>query len=127
MWLEHVASGAMHRIDQPRGPGAGGCVLDTRGLLDAAADLRQVADSQADIAVVNRFGKSEAEGQGLRDEIAAIVLAGIPLLNAVRDDLLKAWEAFLGRPTVVLPADPAAIRDWAWTQSLKMNRLLAIG
>jgi hypothetical protein len=117
MWLENVASGAMHRIDQPRGPGASGCVLDTSGLVDAAAELRQVADSRADIAVVNRFGKSEAEGQGLRDEIAAIVLAGIPLLIAVRDDLLTAWEAFLGRPTAVLPADPAAIRDWAWTEA----------
>jgi hypothetical protein len=78
MWLENVASGAMHRIDLPRGPGASGCVLDARSLARAAAELGQVAHSNADLAVVNRFAKSEADGHGLRAEIAAIVLAGIP-------------------------------------------------
>jgi hypothetical protein len=84
-------------------------VLDTHGLVRAAAELGEVATSQAEVAVVNRFAKSEADAHGLRDEIAAIMLAGIPLVIAVRDDLISAWEEFLGEPGDVLPPEPVAI------------------
>ena len=112
MWLEDLATGGMIRIDTPRGPGAQGCTLDTGGLAQAADALGQVAHAGADIAVVNRFARSEASGQGLRDEIIAILLAGIPLLIAVRDSMLPAWEDFIGSPAHLLAPDPVAIRAW---------------
>ena len=86
MWLQDIASGALRRIDEPRGPGATGARAD--GLAHAACDLRRVAKSNADLAVVNRFGKSEAEGRGMRAEMAEVMAAGIPVLIAVRADRL---------------------------------------
>lgn len=112
MWLQDIASGALRRIDQPRGPGATSCVLDADALAQAACDLRRVAESGADLAVVNRFGKSEAEGRGMRAEIAEVMAAGIPLLIGVRADQLDAWTTFLGAPAMLLRPDPYAILSW---------------
>jgi molybdate transport system ATP-binding protein len=117
MWLENIASGTNTRIDQPLGAGAGGCVLDEGGLVAAAAVLAAIPGSDVAVAVVNRFGKSEAAGRGLRDEIADILLAGIPVLIPVRDDLVQDWEAFIGAEATRLPPEPAAIRRWAMAQA----------
>ncbi len=112
MWLQDVASGALRRIDRPHDPGATSCLLDADAPAYAACDLRRVAESNVDLAVVNRFGKSEAEGRGLRAEIAEVMGAGIPLLIAVRVDLLDAWASFLCTPAMLLPPDPQRILAW---------------
>ena len=96
--VEDLGSGRHRRLDTPRGPEAVGCTLDSEALSHAAVDLRAAIAARPDLLVVNRFGCSEAEGGGLRAEIAEAICAGIPLLIAVRDDYLPAWEAFLGGP-----------------------------
>ncbi len=112
LWLQNTASGALRRIDQPRGSGATGCGLDTDALARAACDLRRVAESGADLVVVNRFGGSEARGRGMRAEIAEVMAAGIPLLVAVPADLLDAWADFIGAPAMLLPPHAHAILSW---------------
>lgn len=112
MWLQDVGSGTLRRIDHRRGPSATGCLLDADALAHAACDLRRVAESNADLAVVNRFGTSEAEGRGMCAEIAEVMAAGIPVLIAVRTDFLDAWTAFLGTPAMLLPPDPQPVLSW---------------
>ena len=56
--------------------------------LGRVADLLEFArQTRVDLVIVNRFGKQEASGEGLRQEIAGALLAGLPLLIAVRRDV----------------------------------------
>ena len=112
LWLQDIASGAWRRIDPPSGPGAASGVADAAALAAAACDLRRVAESTADVAVIHRFGPAEAEGRGLRAEIAEVMAAAIPVLIAVRADLLGAWATFLGTPAMLLPPGPQPILSW---------------
>ncbi len=88
MWVEDIGSGQVIRLDQPRGPGA-------------------------ELLVVNRFGGVEAEGRGLRPEIADAICSGLAVLIPIRVSLLPALEEFLGGPATRLPASARAIEAWA--------------
>lgn len=65
--------------------------------------MSEALSGSVDLVIVNKFGKQEVLGQGLRAEIAAGVLAGLPLLTAVRDDMLAAWSDFAGEDWQRLP------------------------
>jgi hypothetical protein len=113
MWIEDIATGAVIRLDSPRGPGATACLLDPDALARAGFLLQRAIETGADLLVVNRFGKAEAEGGGLRAEMAEAICAGAAVLVAVRSSLLADLEAFLGMaPNLLLPS-PGAIADWA--------------
>jgi nucleoside-triphosphatase THEP1 len=113
MSLEDVASGRRFPISQDLGSGASGCHLDAAGLAAAAAAFSDALAGRADLVIVNRFGKQEALGEGLRQEIAGALLAGLPLLIAVRSDFLPAWREFAGDDWLELPADEEAVERWA--------------
>ncbi|WP_449375321.1 DUF2478 domain-containing protein [Bosea thiooxidans] len=59
-----------------------------------------------------KFGKQEALGEGLRQEIAEAVMAGLPLLIAVRRDFLSAWRDFVGDGWIELEADGEIVERW---------------
>ena len=113
MWLQDLATGERIAISQDRGPGARGCRLDAHGLAVACEDIARGIAAGADLVVLNKFGKREAEGRGLRDAIASAVMAGIPVLTSVGEPLAGALDAFLDGAWTRLPDDPAAIMDWA--------------
>lgn len=113
MALEDLASGRRFPISEDRGAGAAGCRLDAAGLAAAGAAVSEALSGSVDLVIVNKFGKQEVLGQGLRAEIAAGVLAGLPLLTAVRDDMLAAWSDFAGEDWQRLPPEPDAVTDWA--------------
>lgn len=113
MWLEDVATGRRRRMDRPRGGEEAGCVLDPDALAAASCELREAIARGCDLVVFNRFGKSEAAGGGLRGEIAEATLSGTPVLIAVRDEMLDAWEAFVGGPWARLAPDAEALLAWA--------------
>lgn len=112
MSLEDLASGARFPISQDLGPSATGCRLDAAGLAAAAAAFAGALSGRVDLVVVNKFGKQEALGEGLRDEIARAVMAGLPVLLAVRHDFLPAWRDFAGDDWVELAADEDRIERW---------------
>jgi len=111
MYVEDIASGERVRLDLPRGSGASGCTLDPDSLVKAAALLRDAIRSRPDVLIVNRFGQQEAEGRGLRPELAEAVCAGLPTLVAVKESLLPEWKSFVGDGPI-LPAEPSAIASW---------------
>ncbi|WP_186420424.1 DUF2478 domain-containing protein [Bosea sp. CS1GBMeth4] len=119
MALEDLASGRRFPISEDRGAGSTGCRLDAAGLAAAGAAVSDALSGPVDLVIVNKFGKQEVLGQGLRAEIAAGVLAGLPLLTAVRDDMLAAWSDFAGEDWQRLPSEPAAVTDWA-TAALRL-------
>jgi len=112
MSLEDLGSGRRFPISQDLGASAAGCHLDAAGLAAATAAFAGALAVRADLVMVNKFGKQEALGEGLRQEIANAVMAGLPVLIAVRRDFLPAWRDFAGDDWVELAAEAAAVERW---------------
>jgi hypothetical protein len=74
--------------------------------------------------MLNRFGKAEAEGGGLRSAFVRAMEAGVPVLTAVRPPYFEAWSKFHGRLAVDLPTDLDAVLAWcrASVQELRAAR-----
>lgn len=113
MMLTVLPGRATIRLNDPRGPGVLGCTLDVDALTHAAVVLQATVRTRPDLLAVARFGKEEAAGGGLREELAEALLEGIPLLIGVRRSLLPAWQDFLGWPSIVLPPRAPALLAWA--------------
>lgn len=112
-YLEDLATGALHEISQRLGREARGCRLDYGRLAEAHAGIAESLRAGADALILNRFGYSEARGQGLRPLIEQAVSAGIPLLISVNDAYRAEWQAFCGEYARDIPAGPESILDWA--------------
>jgi len=112
MYVEDLSSGELIRLDLPRGPGASGCTLDPDGLARAASALRQAVRARPDLLMVNRFGKQEAEGHGLRAELAEAVCNRLPTVVAVPQSLTAEWEKFIGAPGHLIPPSASEIVNW---------------
>lgn len=113
MLLEEIATGVAHVISQDLGAGSESCTLDPDGFTRARNCISAAIEAGVDLVFAGKFGKQEAGGHGMREEIAQAVIAGVPTLVALREPQVEAWRAFAGDDFVFLPADPAAIADWA--------------
>ncbi|MGE4483154.1 DUF2478 domain-containing protein [Acidocella sp.] len=107
---------------QTLGPGARACHLDPSGLADAAMCLRNAIEAQVDLIIVDKFGKQEAQGGGMRDEIAEAVLAGIPVLAAVAMRVYPAWEEFTGGYGTIMACQPSIAALW-WEEMTRWGGL----
>ena len=96
MLVTELASGAEIAISHDRGALARGCVLDADGLLRAAELTRTALAEGAERAMFNKFGKTEAEGGGLREAIADAIGRGVPTVVFVPRRNIDAWRAFAG-------------------------------
>ena len=112
MELAVLPDGPVFRINQDRGAAARGCRLDG-GALEEAVVAVAGRMAGAEVLVVNKFGKLEAQGRGYVPLIAEAlgrdmaVLVGVNALNL--PDLL----AFCDGMATALPPDPDAIAAWA--------------
>ncbi|ADZ70556.1 DUF2478 domain-containing protein [Polymorphum gilvum] len=97
---------------QDRGRFASGCRLDPGAIADVAGRLEADCARGADLLVVNRFGRAESEGHGLRTVLERALCAGIPVLIGVRADYAEAFEAFHGGIGRTLPPDADAVLAW---------------
>lgn len=61
-----------------------------------------LTSDRVDLAVVNRFGKLEAGGHGLREDITRLAHAGVPVLTAVASHRFETWNQFVGGLSVAL-------------------------
>ncbi len=112
MTLEDLTSGSLISISEKRGPLARGCRLDTAALEHVVGLATGAVEGGADMLIVNKFGKREAEGHGLRQVIEAAVGRGIPVLVAVSAGNLAAWNDFTGGLDTRLPLDPQYVATW---------------
>src|SRR5690606_7551429 len=117
MALEDLATGRLVLISEQRGPGAGGCRLDAQGLATSAGLAAAAIEADGvDLVILNKFGKAEAEGRGLRDEFALAVGRGLPTLTAVGEALLPAWRSFAGEDWQVLEPSLESLEAWCLAQ-----------
>lgn len=107
---------------QSLGTGAVSCRLDHSGLAEAAMCLRRAADAGADLIIVDKFGKQEAQGRGMRDELCHAVLTGIPVLAAVSRKSLAAWHDFTGGYGTTLLCRDDVAGQW-WDDMTRWGRL----
>ena len=112
MTLEILGSGRLVSISEKRGPLARGCRLDTSALEEVVGLTGSAIERGADLLVVNKFGKREVEGHGLRQVIEAAVGRGIPVLVAVSASHVAAWNEFTGGVDTRLPLDPMRVNAW---------------
>jgi len=116
MMLEELSSGALLGISQDRGPLARGCALDVGQLLQAMQIVRAGLGQRPDLVILNKFGKTEAEGAGFRPLIGEALEAGLPLLIAVPWRNIESWRLFAGPlarelELEALPRDGEALCD----------------
>ncbi len=112
MQLVDLNRGERFVISQNLGPDSRGCRLDPRGVVDAGTQLNATLADAVDILVINKFGRGDAEGVGLRGTFAAAIDSGIPVLTAVRPPYVEAWTAFHGGLADGLTPDLEVVLAW---------------
>mgnify|MGYP005840079447 CR=1 FL=1 len=110
-----LPEGPVIRISQDRGPMARGCRLDPEALERAVALTEARLAEGADLLVVNKFGRHEAEGRGFRNAIALALERGIPVLAGLNGLNREAFETFSGNTAE--PVDPDAAELLAWVDA----------
>ncbi|MCC5982874.1 MAG: DUF2478 domain-containing protein [Rhodobacteraceae bacterium] len=111
MDLRLLATGEVLRISEDRGALARGCTLDTGALTQAVA-LSEAALPGAELLIINKFGKTEAEGGGFAPLIGAALLADVPVLVGVNRLNMPGFEGFADGMAQPLPVDCAQVADW---------------
>ena len=111
MDLRVLPDGPTLRISEDRGALSRGCILDNGALEQAVAEVSQRLPG-ADMLIVNKFGKREAEGHGMVPVIAEALDAGIPVLVGVNKLNIGHFLAFAGEMSLALPDDVGQVVDW---------------
>lgn len=111
--LEDIATGRRWQIMQALGTHARGCRLDFNALSDAAVFAESRIGTRPDLLILNRFGKGEEQGGGLRSVFEAAFWAGVPILTSVKQPYLDGWETFSGDLSQALPPDTDAVLQWS--------------
>lgn len=109
-------------ISQTLGALAQGCRLNPQALEAAvglaAAVLDDAQGAQPALLIVNRFGKTEAEGRGFRPLIGRALSDGVPVLISVSPAHIPAFAAFAGGMEQALPVDAAPALAWCRAQAV---------
>lgn len=112
MMLVDIDTSEHYQISQNLGPESTCCHVDTSGFAEASQVLRRAMAMDTDLIVVNKFGKLEAQGLGLADEMMAIMAQGIPLITTVETPSLDIWREFTGGLADELPANCGGLMRW---------------
>lgn len=107
-----LPDGPVLRISQDLGPQARGCRLDPAALETAVGLVAARLSSGADLLIINKFGKHEAEGRGFRNVIAEAVAMDVPVLVGLNALNRPAFEIFTDCLAIELPPEPHALMAW---------------
>jgi nucleoside-triphosphatase THEP1 len=111
--LRLLPCGPVISISQKLGRNARGCRLDSDAFERVSAAVASGLADGADVLVLNKFGKREAEGGGLRQAIAGAVSAGVPVVIGVSERNHDSLLRFVAELGVELPARAQVICHWA--------------
>lgn len=113
MDVQVLPDGPVLRISQSLGAGARGCRLDPAALETAVGLVGARLRGGADLLMINKFGKQEAEGHGFRDVIAEALAMEVPVLVGLNGLNQDAFDAFAQGLAERLAPDPDALEAWA--------------
>ncbi len=110
-------------ISQNLGAASRGCRLDPAALEQAVGLAEQTLTTGADILIINKFGKHEADGRGFRSAIAQAIAQDIPVLVGVNALNYPAFAEFAGdQATQITPSAPQIV---AWCQDAMAAKMVA--
>jgi len=112
MYLKDLLSGEEILISADRGNEARGCRLDPAAFVRIGVWGDRALAEGVDLLILNKFGKEEAQGRGLRPLIAAALVAGTPVLIGVPRTNVDDFFAFISDAVRPLPLDRRAIATW---------------
>ena len=112
MYVKDLLGGAEIKISLDRGNEARGCRLDPDAFAKIDAWVERAVLERVDLLIINKFGKEEAHGRGLRQAIAEALIAEIPLVIGVSTRNLCDFLTFIGRSGTRLRPDAEAITAW---------------
>lgn len=112
MFVQVLPDGPSIQINQQLGAGARGCRLDVSALETAVAATEDAFAAGADLLIVNKFGKHEAEGRGFRALIAEALQREIPVICGLNDLNAAAFKEFAGGFAAHLPNDVVQLEAW---------------
>jgi nucleoside-triphosphatase THEP1 len=118
MDVQVLPTGPVLRISQDLGPSARGCRLDPAALETAVGLVASSLEQGADVLIINKFGKHEAEGHGFRAVIAEALSREIPVIVGVNVLNLPAFEIFSEGLGTGLPCDAAALAEWVTSHTV---------
>lgn len=108
-----LPDGPLIRISQSLGSGAGACRLDPGALERAVVEVGRAMQGPVDLLVLNKFGRHEAEGSGLRVIIADAFVRGIPVVTGVNSRNHDAFMEYVDGEATLIPGDPDVLVKWA--------------
>lgn len=112
MDVKVLPDGPVLRISQSLGRESKGCRLDPSVLEKAVGLVTTRLGEQADVLIVNKFGKHEADGRGFRTVIAEAIARDVPVLVGVNALNLDAFLEFVGPQVHRLEPTVEAIANW---------------
>ena len=107
-----LPDGPVIRISQSLGPGARGCRLDPEALETAVGLVEAQLAKGADVLIVNKFGKHEAEGRGFRGVIAEALAQDVPVVVGLSRMNHAAFLEFAGDLATEVAPDESALAGW---------------
>lgn len=94
--VTELASGEQVAISEDRGEFARGCMLIPDAFAHAISLVSKALDNDAQRLIINKFGKTETEGGGLRAAIACAIEKELPAVVFVPRRNIEAWREFAG-------------------------------
>jgi hypothetical protein len=110
--LREVAGSTIVPITQNLGSGSSACNIDTAGLAAACQTVLAAIERGADVVVLSKFGKIEAEGGGLLDAFQAAAAADLPCLAGIKPSFASHFLEFAGGYSQWIEPDDAALERW---------------
>ncbi len=112
MFVRDLLGGDEIKISLDRGNEARGCRLDPGAFARIDAWIERAVLERVDLLVINKFGREEAHGRGLRPVIAEALIAEIPLLIGVSKRNLGDFLTFIEAPATHLSPEIESITAW---------------
>jgi nucleoside-triphosphatase THEP1 len=115
MFVKDLLGGDEIKISLDRGNEgneARGCRLDSDAYARIDAWVERAVFERVDLLIINKFGREEAHGRGLRPVIAEALIAEIPLVIGVSTRNLCDFLSFIGDSATRLRPDVEAITAW---------------
>jgi hypothetical protein len=107
-----LPTGETIMLSQALGRHSQACAFDTSRLAQAAIHVQNGIVAGSDLVVINRFGKLEAQGKGLLDELALAVAADTPVVIPVPQHRFEDWLRFSGGMGVKLACSASSLHKW---------------
>lgn len=112
MLLEELSSGEKFPISQRLGLESQACRLDSAALEEVVHLVERSLGDAPDMLLLNKFGRQESEGKGLRLSIARALELGVPVLVGLNRSYLPAWTRFAGAEGALLEAELDPVLRW---------------